>query len=149
MKWSLCSPRCVKSSQSSAEDLLSADKLVEFLVDKRLHRLRANVPLGRQLAEATQGFLFRVRADDQDAVVISHRPILAFDFNTRFGRDLVEVVSTVAGFFKVFCTLFGESKETNILGHKILSFCLSVRCVSCARPATPRILRNLAGRGGG
>jgi hypothetical protein len=104
----------------------SPDNCVKFLVDERLHGLGADVSLRGQLAEAAQDFLFRVRAQDQDAIVPPQGPILAFDFHTGLCGDFIEGVSPISGFFEGFRTLFGESKQADVSDHNMSFFFLVV-----------------------
>src|SRR6185503_9699938 len=81
-----------------------AQNCVEFFVYERLHRIGADVAEPGQEREHVQHFLFTVGSQDQNAVPLSHGPILAFDFHAGFRRQLVEVVGAVGGFLDVFCS---------------------------------------------
>ena len=49
---------------------------------------------------------------------------MALDFHTSLRGNFIEGMSTIGGLFKVFCTLFGESKEADVSGHNMPFFFL-------------------------
>jgi hypothetical protein len=69
-----------------------------------------------------QGFLFRLGADDQHAVISADGPVLRFDFHAGFLRHRVEMMRALRGIFDVFRAFLGKAQQGDVMAHgRVLS----------------------------
>jgi hypothetical protein len=85
--------RASRANNRRHQNSLSGDPFKLFLAES-LHRLRSHISMRRQIGQTVQGFLLRIRADDQHAVVRAQCPILSFNLNPDSGGGLSKFVGT-------------------------------------------------------
>src|SRR5262245_21501360 len=89
----------------------------EFFSVKCPQCLCGHVAGGSQGCKAAKPGCFIFCAEDQNSVVRARGPILGFDGHPSFRSGLTKGSGASRGSFHAFCTLFSESKQTNISDH--------------------------------